>query len=203
MKKLIVLLLCLGLAACAHAPQSIYMSPTPTQRQQTLSHLTAWRAQGSLSIVVNGQRHMMSFDWDQSANNLFNIRFSAFTYAVMLQNHYGVITLTKPIQGINPGLFQDLTRMQFWMLGVPVPASMRRGVLVTQYDQYGHLVMLQQNGCLIQYQNYKVYSGWDMPTQVIISRQDARLRLVINRWSFDAKQERAASNSNMLLLRSI
>ena len=199
-KNLLTLTLCLGLAGCARIPQSVYIPPS--ERQQAVSQLTAWQAQGSLSVWANGQHNMMSFSWAQAANNLFTIRFSDFTYSVIVQDHHGALTMSKPIQGIDPSLLESLVDAQYWLRGLPLPLHLSHSKVFKRYDHYGHLNVLQQNGWLIQYQNYVPYLGYDLPMQIIISGQHAQLKIVIKRWGLVSNQP-SVSDAQVELLRSL
>ena len=201
-KNLLALTLCLVLVGCAHEPQSVYISPS--ERQQTVSQLTTWRAQGSLSLTANDQHDMVSFNWLQVANNLFSVRFSTFTYSVVLQNNHGQLTLSKPIKGIDSSLFQSLLDAQYWLRGLPLPRHLSRGSVSKAYDQYGRLLMLQQSSWLIHYQKYALYSGYELPTQVTISDQQLQLKLVISRWDVTPSRVHVvAPSADVALLKSI
>ena len=201
-KNLLTLTLCLGLVGCAHEPQSMYVSPS--ERQQTVSQLTTWRAQGSLSLTANDRHDMVSFNWLQVANNVFSVRFSTFTYSVVLQNNHGQLTLSKPIEGIDSSVFQSLLDAQYWLRGLPLPRHLSRGSVSKSYDQYGRLLMLQQSGWLIHYQKYALYSGYELPTQVTISDQQMQLKLVIGRWDVTpSRVSVVAPSADVALLKSI
>lgn len=198
---IILAILCLGLAACVHAPEGAYVSPE--KRQHALAQLTAWQAQGSLSVVADGRREMMSFNWVEQANGLFTIRFSVLTYSAILQDYYGRLTFDKPIPGIDPSWLTYLVETQFWLRGLSSPSSMGQRKAIKHYDRYGRLIMLSQNGWLIQYQRYVTYSGYDMPTRITISGSHIQLRMVINNWIFFPKQKQAIVDPNVTLLRSL
>ena len=147
---------------------------------------------------------MVSFNWLQVANNVFSVRFSTFTYSVVLQNNHGQLTLSKPIEGIDSSVFQSLLDAQYWLRGLPLPRHLSRGSVSNSYDQYGRLLMLQQSGWLIHYQKYALYSGYELPTQVTISDQQMQLKLVIGRWDVTpSRVSVVAPSADVALLKSI
>lgn len=197
------MVLCLGLVGCGHLPQSTYLSPK--QRQQALSSLTHWRAQGSLNLIAHNKRQMLSFNWQQECNNLFNIRFSVFTYSVLLRDDHGHVTVSKPVQGISPGLWPILLETQFWLRGLPVPVRSHDVRVLKSYDSYGRLTTLLQNGWVIYYPQYAHFLGIDLPKVIIMKGSGMELRIVISDWQGHASPAPRipTDEADIVLLRSL
>lgn len=205
MKNIIIIVLCLGLVACAVMPQSVYISPK--QRQQALLSLSHWRAEGAISLVARHKRQMLSFNWQQEHNDVFNIRFSIFTYSVQFSDDHGHLTVDKPGQRMASELTDTLLpKAQFWLRGLPAPVYVSGDQVIKSYDSYGRLTRLVQNGWVIYYQQYAYSLGSDLPKVIIMSRPGVELRILISNWQgrhTPSTPSAPTNEADVMLLRSL
>ena len=69
---------------------------------------------------------------------------------------------------------------RYWLLGVPDPGFPARET----FSAEGRLAALDQNGWTITYERYVEVSSLSLPARIVLQNPRARLRLVIDRWSF-------------------
>ncbi|MFQ5488633.1 MAG: lipoprotein insertase outer membrane protein LolB [Gammaproteobacteria bacterium] len=96
-------------------------------------------------------------------------RFRARDAAGLLQEQLG---WSLPVAGL-----------RHWVLGLPAPGAVAQRTL----DGDGRLLALVQQGWTIGYRRYRSTDGRDLPGQVILQRDDLRLRLVVDRWGIGGR----------------
>lgn len=72
-----------------------------------------------------------------------------------------------------------LAGLRWWVLGLPSPASEAR----LQLDAQGLPLTLAQDGWQIEYREYQEVDGLRLPRKLEALHQQARIRLVIDRWT--------------------
>lgn len=77
------------------------------------------------------------------------------------------------------GFEPPLQSLRFWVVGVPDPAG---SAAVPTLDDQQRLTRLSQDGWSIVYDAYMPVTGQWLPRRLTITRQDLRLRLVIDDW---------------------
>jgi outer membrane lipoprotein LolB len=77
------------------------------------------------------------------------------------------------------GFEPPLQSLRFWVVGVPDPAG---STPVPMLDDHQRLSRLSQDGWLIVYDAYMPVQRQWLPRRLTITRQDLRLRLVVNDW---------------------
>jgi outer membrane lipoprotein LolB len=78
------------------------------------------------------------------------------------------------------GFDLPLENLHYWLLGVPNPAS---GFEVSRNDQ-DRAKTLSQAGWSISFDRYMPAAGDLLPTRVVLSREDVRVRIIIDHWVF-------------------
>ncbi len=73
--------------------------------------------------------------------------------------------------------------LRHWVLGLPAPGAVAQRTL----DGEGRLLALVQQGWTIGYRRYRNTAGRDLPGQVILTHDDLRLRLVVDRWDIGGR----------------
>ena len=178
--NLIVILL---LTACtAQTPM-----PTPPvqnqqsweMRQQSLSQLTRWQAEGALSIQTAKGTDSMQFNWQLQNQQTYNLRLMG-----PVGTGYGTLKTqpgqsayfapqNKVYRGSNPeALLAQVTgwrlpveNLYYWMRGLASPASKA----TLQFDNtHSHLVSLEQDGFQVTFQNYSGVNALDLPSKLLI-----------------------------------
>jgi outer membrane lipoprotein LolB len=179
---------CALLFACATTRQP----KSSLQWQQRLADLQgshSWAMGGRAAVALGTQGWQASMDWRQSA-----------AYAeVHLSGPFGVgaVVLKQAADGLSLngappsdavvaqvqerlGFQPPLDHLRFWLLGVPDPSAPAQ---VVQNDQ-DRAMQVTQDGWVIAYDRY-LMTGHDLlPTRVILSRGDVRVRIVVDHWDW-------------------
>jgi len=70
--------------------------------------------------------------------------------------------------------------LRFWALGIPDPSE----PAATRFDQSGMLEGLDQRGWAVTIDEYRDGGGQQMPRRITAVNDDAKVRLIIDRWTF-------------------
>ncbi len=198
MKRLSVISLAAFLTGCvstATPPQQAgsFQSKTVNERQTQLTTVRSWNASGAISIQQGRQSPMiMRYNWQQVGpyNYHVNLSSSLNLAAVTITGRPNRVTLQKgnqaPISAATPealmqrnlGWSLPIPSLWYWARGLPAPGPTQS----TQYDRYGHLTSLRQNGWLVQYSNYHTIQGVDLPEVIELNRADISARIVVKEW---------------------
>ena len=73
-----------------------------------------------------------------------------------------------------------LSKLRFWVRGIPAPSSHNMPVLA--FDEDGRLSLLRQADWRIDYPAYQQTDGPMLPRKVFLENTDLSVRLVIDRW---------------------
>ena len=74
-----------------------------------------------------------------------------------------------------------VSSLRYWALGIPDPAV---PAAVTEVDDNGHLVRLEQGDWIVEISRYSEGGGQQMPRNLSATNPDTRVRMVIDRWMF-------------------
>lgn len=197
---LLSLILLVLLSACAtQAPMStpvVQNQQSWEKRQETLSQLTQWHAQGALSIQTAKGTDSMQFDWQLQGQNNYSLRFIG-----PVGTGYGTLK-TTPAQSVYlapkgkvytdsnaQALLTQVTGWQlpvddlyYWARGLAAPAS----TATLQFDaNHSHLLGLQQDGFSVRFQNYSGVGTVDLPTRLLIQNDQVKVKIVVSRWQLN------------------
>ncbi|MGA9851411.1 MAG: lipoprotein insertase outer membrane protein LolB [Gammaproteobacteria bacterium] len=183
------------LVGCASVPGTAPVGPPNENawlaRRARLEKLTDWELQGRVGIVNGKDGGSGSMDWKQQGDVVaFSFRgpFGAGTLEV--RGDSGVLWVrssrgddfmsTDPEQDFAERLHVPLPvlSMRYWMLGIPDPGTL----FAKTADARGDLVTLIQRGWQVSYQDYATFSGYELPTRLLISRDQVRIKMAINDW---------------------
>jgi outer membrane lipoprotein LolB len=76
------------------------------------------------------------------------------------------------------GFEPPLENLHYWLLGVPNPAY---GFEVSRNDQ-DRAKTLTQAGWSVSYERYMPVAADLLPTRLVVSRADVRVRIIIDHW---------------------
>ena len=79
----------------------------------------------------------------------------------------------------NLGWTLPITRLRWWVLGLPAPNSS----VTIDLDSAGHVTTLTQDGWVLNYDAYQPVGSLDLPRRMLLSREDLRIRVAIDAWS--------------------
>lgn len=172
-----------------------FQTQIPAERQAELSKITFWRANGAFSIQQANQKPVMAtYDWHQS-NQAYRIEIvsSLDLYRVNIQATENSVTLWKngtlASQAKTPeklmekamGWSLPLRELQDWIKGLPAPK--KDGAFTAQYDAFGHIIELQQDGWTLHYSAYKhEEDDADLPQQILLTRPGISAKIIVREW---------------------
>jgi outer membrane lipoprotein LolB len=199
MKRWTVILGSALLAGCVNTtppPQQTanFQTQNPQQRQTQLAQVTSWDASGALSVQRSGQSPViMRFDWHQQGPDQYQIRLAAsLNVAEMtITGQPNRVTLQSdnkpPVSAATPeelmhkalGWSLPVPSLWYWVRGMPAPGASQGA----QYDNYGHLVSIQQNGWQVKLSDFHTVNGVELPQVIELQRQGLMAKIVIKSWA--------------------
>ncbi len=202
MKRISVILFAGALAGCdsVYAPtqqtQANYQVQSTQQRASGLKEVRSWNASGAISIQQAPKSPViMHFEWRQMGPDNYHVDLAASLNlaAVTITGAPHRVTLQKgneaPISAPTPEILMQ--RNLGWVLPIPSLWYWARGLQAPgpvqgmQYDKYGHLVFLQQNGWRATFGNYQVMQGVDLPGIIELQRGNILARIVVKQWQIN------------------
>ena len=96
----------------------------------------------------------------------------------------------RSVLGAKLGFEPPLAALRFWLLALPAPDG---GESMPVYAADGTLTQLEQQGWQLRYEDYRAEAAPGgsvrLPAKLTATRDEVRLRLVIDRWQLGAGQE--------------
>ena len=199
----------LSLAGCmvapVRAPAPAGLSPAERDaamaalaaREAALALHATWRLEGRVALTNNGRGGSGRLEWQQHGGD-FSVELSApvTRQGWRLSGREGDVVLEGleggPRRGTDAAkVLRDATG---WEIPVGALASWVRGARADdgpadlEFAADGQLVRLRQQGWTLDYADWQPQpAGFDLPMRVSASRDDARVRLVVDAWG-DASQ---------------
>lgn len=200
MKGFLVILLaaafltgCVSMQTPEKQPEALYQKKTAQERQTQLAPVTSWDANGALSIQQAGRSPMiMRYQWQQMGSDHYHINLAASLNLaeVTISGQPGRVTLQRgnepPVSARTPeelmrknlGWSLPVPSLWYWARGLPAPGASQGA----QYDAYGHLIALHQNGWQVQLSDYKTVQGVDLPQVIELSQANIKAKIVVKKW---------------------
>ncbi len=191
------------LVACAAQPvkqlpplDSAIAAASQTQREAALAPLDAWSLQGRVALSNGRDGGSGRIDWRQDRS-----RFEVALSAPVTRQSWRLIGDAEGarLEGLEGGtrsgadatsLLLEATRWEIpvaalasWARGVRADAS--HGAATIRYDGDGRLARIEQGGWVIDYSEWRASAipGIELPNRLNASRGEARVRLIVDRWS--------------------
>lgn len=200
MKRLSVILLSSALlSGCVSMPKTTqpaagsFQSKPVAERQAQLNAIQSWNATGAISIQQAQQSPViMRFEWQQlgASNYRVDLAASLNLAAVSITGQPHRVTLQKgnepPMSAATPeqlmqknlGWSLPIPSLWYWARGLPAPGA----APVTKYDDFGHLILLQQDGWQVKFSGYRPVQGVDLPQVLELRRADLFVKVAIKDW---------------------
>ena len=179
---------CALLFACA----TTRPAKSSLQWQQRLSDLQvphSWQMDGRAAVALGSQGWQASMNWQQRGPSA-EVHLSGpfgIGAVVLSQSPAGLSLNGAPPSDAVIGQVQErlgfqppLDHLRFWLLGVPDPALDSE---VVRNDQ-DRAQQLTQDGWLVTYDRYLPAGPDLLPTRVVLSRADVRVRIVVDHWDW-------------------
>lgn len=190
MRVALLLIVALSLGACASTqPRILPPSVAWEARASDLQHAVNWQLDGRAAVAFGTQGWQATLDWRQSGA----------VAEVHLAGPFGVGALALKqgpdgvsLNGAPPsdavmsqlqerlGFELPLRNLRYWLLGVPDPGT---DFDLSRNDQ-DRAKTLSQAGWRMVYDRYMPVEGDLLPARVVLSRDDVRVRVIIDHWNW-------------------
>lgn len=193
------------LGGCAQQPIPIdqtasiqsQLNPTWRAHEKAVRQVTDWRCVGRIAIRTENEGGTVNLNWYQAgetAKIVLNAPLNQGTVELVGRPDMMVITdssgrsqlTTNPQASIEQltGWNIPITALPDWIRGLPHDKQAK-----IQLNPNGWLQTLSDDGWLIDYESYMPVPGHDleMPRKITVSRNDIRLRLVVESWQLNAR----------------
>ena len=162
-------------------------------RQVVLAEIKAWEFRGRIGVKAGNEGFNGKLRYSQD-NDAFHATLSGPLGAgtVRISGDGETVTLTDKNGNATElhDVEQDLRNrygwtipvasLRYWALGIPDPAE----PAVTEFDEHGLLSSMLQRGWTVTIDEYRDGGGQAMPRRITALNDDARVRLVIDGWTF-------------------
>jgi len=187
---------CVNMSAPSQQTAGTFQTQPTEQRQAKLETIKSWNASGAISVQQANQTPMiMRYDWHQYGPNSYRVDLAASLNlaAVTITGGPNRVTLQKgneaPISAATPeqlmqknlGWSLPIPSLWYWARGLPAPGG-NQGV---QYDHYGHMTSLNQNGWRVTLGNYQTVQGVDLPGVIELNRAHISAKIVVKNWQIN------------------
>jgi len=189
MRRALLLGVCSALAACATVRPLPPPSVTWEQRVADLQQSRGWQLDGRAAVAVGTQGWQATLNWRQSG--MFAEVHLAGPFGI------GALVLKQGPDGLSMngappsdavisqvqeklGFDLPLENFHYWLLGVPNPAA----AFELSRDDQDRAKAITQAGWSIAYDRYMPVAGDSLPARLVLSRDDVRVRIVIDHWDW-------------------
>jgi len=212
---LVVLLLVVLLAGCAMQPaaplhDAAALDRLWDSRQAQLSGLAGWQMKGRVAVKSAEDSWSASLSWQQQAES-FDISFSSMLGQRMAQLKGDELSASlylpddRVFSAANVSELLDdelgwsvpMGGLRYWLVGLPAPELSLAATpeLNKGLDELGRLQWLEQSGWRIEYQRYRPAGILEVPKKMVLTRDDLRVRFVIDRWQAVAAAQASLSGA--------
>ncbi|HED40666.1 MAG TPA: outer membrane lipoprotein LolB [Chromatiales bacterium] len=199
---LFVLLLIVLVTGCASHPVApVVTSEVIDQRwaahHAQLSKLSGWELGGRIAVKSAQDSWSANLHWQQRAA-AFDVRFSSLLGLRIAQLKGDALSASlylpdnRVLSAANLSELLDdelgwsvpVAGLRYWLVGLPAPAIAAQAIppFTKGLDELGRLQWLEQSGWRIDYQRYRSAGTLALPQKMVLTRDDLRVRLVIDRW---------------------
>jgi len=204
--RMFALLFMVLLSACATQPAAPLLNAEALDRlwdsrQAQLSGLAGWQMNGRVAVKSSEDSWSASLSWQQQAES-FDISFSSMLGQRMAQLKGDELSASlylpddRVLSAANVSDLLDdelgwsvpMDGLRYWLVGLPAPELESGPALAAApqlnkgLDEWGRLQWLEQSGWRIEYQRYRPAGTLEVPKKMVLTRDDLRVRFVIDRW---------------------
>jgi outer membrane lipoprotein LolB len=189
---LMVLILAGG---CATTRESVDLPEIGSweDRNAVLGNIREWEFRGRIAVKAGDEGFNGKFNWAQRYDafnatvagplGIGTVRIEGDGQSVVLTDKDGVETALNDAERelrYRYGWTIPVASLRYWVLGIPDPSV----PAVTELDDHGRLVRLEQGDWVVQISRYRDGGGQQMPRILSATNPDTRVRMVIDRWLF-------------------
>lgn len=196
-RALVLLGLMPALPACVSAP-GVKPEPSPAsqklnqQHLQSLASIQQFSLQGRIGVQTYGKGFSGSLHWQHSSTDddidlysplgsqVASIKKTAGQVTLEDTNgkSYSAVdaeTLTQTILGWQ----LPLKGLADWSIGRPTESAIQDST----WNEQGLLTNLNQDGWIIEYQNYEEQGGYVLPNKIFLKSEKLNLKLLVEKWN--------------------
>lgn len=163
---------------------------TWADRQASLGRIQNWWASGKIAVQTARDSGSATVTWaERRGNYTISLVGPLGSHGMWLTGRPGSVTLRtadgKTASARSPekllaaqGVALPISNMRYWVRGLPVPGIPAN----TQFDHYGRLTSLKQQGFNILYLSYTNVGGVDLPQRMSLSSSTVRAKVMIYQW---------------------
>lgn len=155
-----------------------------------LQQITNWSITGSISITYEKQRELARFKWIQQQRdyvinifgplNIKNIYITGNPHTVRLRHPNKKWVEAKTPEQLTQnqlGWVLPISNLRYWILALPAATK----IAAANFDQYGHLISLEQQGWQIKYSDFYRLpkTGIDLPKVIELNHQKLAIKIKI------------------------
>lgn len=180
------------LTGCASiAPPAQNQNIAWSSRSQSLSQLTAWQLRGKLAFRSPADSGSASLNWNERANHYVLTLFAPLgaggmtltgnDHDITLKTDNGQMQHSNDPSELlrqNGGPPLPVQNLRYWIRGLPAPFSPAQ----KQWDTYGRLSQVKQDGWQIDYLSYTHAHNLDLPSRLNASSDQVKIKLMIYQW---------------------
>ena len=162
-------------------------------RRDVLTDISDWSFSGRIGVSAgddgfNGRLRwrQREEDFEASVSGPFgagSVRIDGDGERITLAERNGEITELDDAERdlrVRYGWTIPVASLRFWALGIPDPST----PAVTEFGEDGQLARLEQRNWVVDIAQYREGGGQLMPRRITAVNADARVRLVIDKWTF-------------------
>ncbi len=158
----------------------------------TVSALQNWQVRGRIAVRTDEEGWSAAFDWRQTGSDYrIRLRGPFGQGAMELEGGDRGVWLKRagqpPVFSTHPEVLLEqqsgwrlpVAGLDDWLRGLPD----RDGDVKLQPGAAGRLVSLQQHGWQVNYQSYRNYDGFALPTRLELQREGVRVKILVDDWA--------------------
>ena len=192
----VILSACVSLTA--PTPASHYHVQSYNERAQSLNAITCWTASGAFSVTTPKESGIANYVWQLTDQTHFKVDIASTlnvyqlaitregSSSTLIKNQHQSLVANNPetLMQQSVGYSLPVSNLYYWMRGIAAP-----GKYQAQYDQYGHITQLSQQGWTITFLNYNHVDTVDLPQLIQLKRKDLSVKLVVKKWDLACQQQ--------------
>lgn len=189
MRRALTLIGCCALAACATTRPVPPPATGWDERMTELQSPREWRLDGRAAVALGQQGWQATLNWQQTPDAAEVHLSGPFGIGALVLNQSpaGLSLNGAPPSDAVLSQVQDklgfelpIENLRYWLLGVPNPGSPFE---VARNDQ-DRAKTIAQDGWSIAYDRYQPAAAGVLPTRLVMSRADVRVRIIIDHWDW-------------------
>jgi len=189
-----IVLVAAALQSCA-APRGLALPDLGDweTRNAVLQSVDRWEFRGRIGVSAGEEGFNGKLHWQQRGDRfdvtvsgplgVGTVKIEGDGQRMQLTDNEGVVTeLGDAERDLREryGWPIPVASLRYWTLGIPDPGY----PATTRFDETGQLASIEQNGWTVAVGQYGEGGGQAMPRRVTAQGDDARVRLVVDKWTF-------------------